>query len=57
MSGWKVYSDELHEEVVMQLEVPGPGPEWVDTGILDQHGDPIVRPGREPIGYLSDLLG
>lgn len=31
-----------------------PGDELVFTGLLDQYGEPIVRPAREPIGYLWD---
>ena len=32
-------------------------PEWVDTGLVDQYGEPIlVGTDREPIGYLWSEL-
>ena len=38
------------------LVVPEPEPEWLDTGLVDPHGDPIMRPNRVPMGFLWEFF-
>lgn len=35
-----------------ELLVPAPEPAWIDTGLVTPEGEAIMRPGREPIGFL-----
>jgi len=42
--------------VVFNLTVYDDTPEFIDTGLVSPEGDPILRPGRDPIGFLWSEL-
>lgn len=46
----------MDPSVVFSLVVPGPEPDYEDTGLVTPEGDPIYRPSREPMGFLWGLF-
>ena len=46
------FSSEGSYSSFYELLVPAPEPAWIDTGLLTPDGEVIMRPGREPIGFL-----